>query len=338
MTRTPAAAPLLATLILAACTHSEPFAVEDHNLGTPFVAENPARLSYSFGAEGAPAWLPEGTEFIYAFDSPESPDGCLGVMQARGGQLTRVICQLAPGHEDTTTTLDWPAVSTDGRIAYLLSSTPSDQPASPTVRLVVAPLDRPSMASVVRTFPFTGPDGAFYVGFNSSQWLGTEALAFIGEIEEVVVPCPGCDAVVVRRNNGIVTVAVDGGAVGVIPGTVDVTGIAAGAGADQLYLTRSGNAGIFLRTLSTGVETEVHRFTNGVPAGISVTGTRAAAVVNGGVRVVDLATHAERIAADDPHFFEHPIVTAAGDTVIATGTRLNDPIQLGSSIWQIALP
>jgi hypothetical protein len=323
-----------------ACSHTEPFAVDDHNLNRPFESGSPARLTWAEGDEVAPAWVPGGTSFIYAFRFPESSegDGCLGVLNAAGGQMTRTFCYVSEGQADSVDTLAWPAVSADGRVAYVHSSRLPLQDQPSVTRLIVSPLEHPTQRTIVRALPFTGPDGAFFVGLTSTQWLGAERLAFLGQVQEVVIPCPGCDAQVIRRPAGILTVSVEDGAVAVAAGTTDVTGIAAGPTPDQLYLTRDGESRIFLRTLSTGVETEAHGFEGGTVGGLSVTGTMAATWVDGELRILDLATRAERVVAGLPLFLDQPIVTAGGDTLIGVGARLEDPFELGSSIWQVALP
>lgn len=173
-----AAVPISVALTLfsiVACTHTEPFAVDDSNLNRPLESGSPARLTWAEGEERAPSWVPGGTSFIYSF-----------------------------------------------------------RPAGPTP--------------------------------------------------------------------------------------------------DPLYLTRSDDSRIFMRTLSTGIETEAHRFEGGAVAGLGVTGTTAAVSVGGEHRILDLSTRAEHVVAGLPLFLDQLIVTAGSDTLIGVGAGLDYPFELGSSI------
>lgn len=338
-------AAVIALFSAIACTHSGPFDAGDHTLEAPFLSGEPSRLTWADGNDADPVWLPEGESFIYSFVQAESQpqgtadDRCLGIMHARGGQIIRLICAPQAGQDDTISVFAQPSPSTDGRLAFLRSVAPVRAARSLATGLVVAPLAEPWSLTPLRSLPFTGPDGAFYVEIGTPVWLGADALAFIGVVQELVTPCPGCDAVEVRRSNGVLRLELaDGHAMSAVPGTQAVTSIAAGSEPDALYLTRAADARIFRRVLSTGAETVVHTFPEGIPTSLGVTNGRAVAVVRGELHVVDLTTGVTRSAGGAPHILDRPSLHPDGELIVASGIQTGDPTNMGSSIWRISLP
>ncbi|HEU4828290.1 MAG TPA: hypothetical protein VFT04_03770 [Gemmatimonadales bacterium] len=326
---------LLLLVSAGACAHDEPFAPEDHNTRVPFADTEPARLTWSEFSDTGPVWLADGESFLYSFVRTDTPEGdrCLGVLPRTGGQRVGEICRRTLADRDSIDMLDMPAVSAGARLAYRRAvATPIDG----TVwhqELVAATLDDPLTATVLTSIPFTGSDGAFYTSLSQPQWVGESALAFIGRVEEIVSPCPGCDPFLIQRNNGIVVVPADGSRTAtLLPGTTEAASVA-GSGDGAILYAREGDTRIYRRRLDTGEESVVFDAATAVPGELTASGDRIALTLPGGILVADLASG------------ESTTVPAAGlaelalspDGTVLIGEAINSAT-FDSDLWRVTLP
>jgi hypothetical protein len=84
---------VLATIALSGCSHEEPFQPQDTTTDRPFLPGTPIRLSYNPGADLRPAWLPDGSAFVYSWQQLRQADldRCLGIMGRDGGTRVTTI-------------------------------------------------------------------------------------------------------------------------------------------------------------------------------------------------------------------------------------------------------
>jgi hypothetical protein len=325
--------PALLFPVLAACSHSEPFAADDFNTRVPFAAAEPARLTLSDFDDRAPAWLPDGESFLYSFVRTDTPEGdrCLGMLPRTGGQRTREICRWTPEDADSIESLDLPVVSADGRLAYLRTVAPSVNPDAGRRAIVSGTLDDP-FGPVLRTLPFTTPAGALITEISEFRWVGETGIVFTGFTVESVVPCPGCDAVLVRLPAGIIHLPADGsGTVSVLPGTEDVSALAVENG-QTLLVARPGDQRIYRRNLSTGEESPVHD-AGGEILFLDVAGSHIMARVPGGLHIVDLS-NAESTEIGAPELLR-PVLNPDGGSIVG---EIADSETFNFDIWRLVVP
>ncbi|MGE5927528.1 MAG: hypothetical protein ACM357_09250 [Gemmatimonadota bacterium] len=301
---------LTLALLGTACTHGDPFSVDDYRTQVPFHDTDPARLTYSEYADLDPAWLPDGSGVLYSYTHTDSPerDRCLGVLPRTGGQRVREICRRTLADRDTIDGLGLPAVSAGGRLAFRRSAASLSGTLPEHTELVAGTLVDPFGGPILRRLPFTGPDGRFYVDLSQPQWTGESGLVFVGQVEEIVSPCPGCDPFVVRRNAGIIHLLADGsGTVSPLPGTETVTSLAAGS--DRSLLAPY------------------------IPFVVSAAGGRILAQSGAGLHVIDpeAGTVTDVAAAG----LTNPVLHPDGSLIV--GVRF-DPDTFDSDLWRLTLP
>jgi hypothetical protein len=324
----------LLLLACAACAHDEPFATGDSNTLVPLVPSEPARLTWSEFGDHGPAWLPDGGGFLYSYvrtDSDER-DRCLGVLPASGGQRVREICRRTLADGDSVDMLDLPSASAGGLLAYrrAVSTLFNDVMHQ---ELVAATLADPLPGVIVTSLPFTGVDGGFYTSVSQPRWVGESGLVFLGRVQEIVTPCPGCDPFVIERNNGILYAPADGSrTVTPVPGTGDATSVAAAPDGTILF-TRDGDTRVYRRHLGTGEESIVYDVVIAAPSDIAAAGDRIAVAVPGGIHIVDLGTGASSTVAAAGYTG----LALSPDGSIVIGEAI-DPVTFDSDLWRVMLP
>lgn len=106
-------------LLLAACSHSDPFAAAPTRLDEPLQAAPPVQLTYAAGANTQPGVGTDGGALTYSFvrGTPDR-DRCLGVLPLGGGTRLRSLCWTAPGQDTLADGLEVGALAADGRLAF----------------------------------------------------------------------------------------------------------------------------------------------------------------------------------------------------------------------------
>jgi hypothetical protein len=356
--------PVLLVLAIAACGHGEPFAAPDSDLDGPLAPGEPARLTYGDGV-GEPGWLPDGSSIIYGGPrlAGDRLDRCLSVLPATGGTVRREICHPSIFDESVVDVFGSPDVSAGGLLAFHYVNAPGGgNPAF--AGIFAAPLDAPVVTSAVRSVPFTGPDGLFYVGVSHPRWLGETGIVFVAYAQELVIPCGGCDAQVYTHPRTLFrAAAAPGGALVPVPGGAFATSVSAGATADEIYFTLAADTRIYHLRLSTGEQTVVHDFAaDGIARDVHFGGGRLTAIAGGKLQVVQApvgplqvaddgghlfllepATGAVRRLTDDTRWFRHPAISPDGTRLVGEGhaVLLSGPdttVNPRPDLWMYAAP
>ena len=334
---------VLATLL--SCEHSAPFGAADSGSRLPRGSGIPVQLTYNPGQEHSPAWLPDGSGFLYSEQRLDRADRdrCLAELPPLGGSIRRRICRHTIGGEDSTDVFDSPAVAVDGRIAFvaassaaqLLTVAPTDQ------ALLIALLARPDSPQVLLPIPYTSPSGRTHTGVSHLEWLADGSLQFVGE--RVTYPRPdtvrtGLELMRLTSIAGRWTLASLAG--------FDGVSSAAAVGVDTIYYTLVGDSRVFRRVVSSGADTVTWDFGSAAGGGIArdviVRGSRLIAVVsgmiyyaidstlgpsqrdNGGdLHVVDLSTGSEAALGfsdlNHPIWFRRPALSPDGRLLVTEG-------------------
>ena len=354
----------LLLLATAACGHGEPFAPPATDLDAPLAGGEPARLTYGDGV-GEPAWLPDAASIIYGGPrfGGDRLDRCLSILPATGGTVRREICHPSIFDESIVDVFGSPDVSAGGLLAFHYVNAPGGgNPAF--AGIYAAPLDAPAVTSAVRSVPFMGPDGLFYVGVSHLRWLGETELVFIAWAEELVIPCEGCDAVVYPHPRTLFrAAATPGAALTPVPGAAFATSVSAGATADEIYFTLTADTRIFHLRLSTGEQTVVHDFqVEGIARDVHFGAGRLTAVAGGKLQVVfspvgllqagdeggplfllEPASGSVRRLTDDTRWFRHPAISPDGTRIVGEGRTVvisgpDTTVSPRPDLWMYAAP
>lgn len=363
-------------LLLAACSHSEPFTAPDEPLDGPLTPAVPVRLTYADGGPTAPTWTRDGDSVLYSYirrggGFAVNEEGCLAILPASGGSIRREICSRSVFATQSADVFDLPALSPGGRLAFFHDGQPAAE-GTGAEAILAAPFDAPSTYALVRTFPFQAD--VFYVAPASLSWLDDSRLVFIGIAEEQYTPCDECDPVLVRYGRAVLAAdATTPGAVGVVPGTQFATSVTAGESSDIIYYTLANDSRIYRQTLSTGEVTTAHDF--GAPAiarDVSFAAGRLVVIVDGSVPVyaddigmiqgpnsggtpyvvVPGSGQAQAVPVPQAMWFRRPALSPDGSRIVAEGALLQisaigdgaggilgyDTVAGPSSIWKLSAP
>jgi hypothetical protein len=335
---------LLAAVL--ACDHSAPFgAANTGSTNHPLGSGTPVQLTYSPGQEHSPAWVPDGSGFFFSDQRLDRADRdrCLAELPPLGGGIVRQLCHHTLGGVDSTDVFDSPAVTADGRIAFvaassaarLLSLAPAHQ------ALVLASLARPESIQVLLPIPFLSPSGRSLTGVSHLQWLPDGSLQFVGE--QITYPVPdtartGVELLRLTQVAGQWTLASLAG--------FDGVSSAVALGLDTVYYTLAGDTRVLRRVLSSGADSVIRDFgaepNGGIARDLAVRGSQLYVVVsgmvyyavdstlgpsqrdNGGdIHLVDLATGAEEtlrvLDLNHPMWFRRPALSPDGHLLVAEG-------------------
>jgi WD40 repeat protein len=343
-------------LALAGCGHSAAFVAPRTGSDRPFAGGSPRRLTFNLGDDYAPAWLPDASGIVYALVRLDTPhaERCLGWLAATGGTRSRVVCDRAPGYSDSVTVFEEPAVAADGRLAYVASRSAIGKIAPDRSALVLGTIAAPTDVRLLRSIPYTAPNGTPHDAITQVHWLDTHSLVYLAERVDYPRPCSSCRPDTLRTGLEIVRLDLSGGpaALQVVPGTSYATGVAPGESADVIYYTLVGESRVHRRVISSGTDSVVHDFATGIARDVTVVGARLAAVVGGNVSLaydsvlghpvqrdgggplylVDLASGAETVLPGPPALFHRPVLAPAGKQLVAAAVAAN------LDLWVFDLP
>jgi len=278
-----ALAALLALVTPAACEHAQPFSAGTPEPNVPYAAAFPRLLTFNPGADLTPAWLPDGSAFVYAFSLDRADrDLCLGMLPAEGGHRLRVICHTPPALDgDSTNALLEPAVGPDSVLAYLRESSLLGAVAPRRRELVAASLAAPDPGRVVVSFPYTAPDGLLHTGASHIHWLGPTALAYIAD--DVTYQTQGTFADTIVTPLEIVRVDLSGASpvLTVVPGTAGATSLALDSAGAMIY-TLPGDTRVYRLAPGGGAAAVLYDYGSaGVPSEVQVRGKVLLALIDG---------------------------------------------------------
>ena len=269
-----------------------------------------------------PAWLPDGSAFLYTQEQVDRSDHdqCLAVMPAGGGVTLQTICALSDPDSDSLNVYQSASVSRDGHLAYVRFSTVANiGRATPDYgQLVLATYAQPLATTVLEPLSYFGPSSRAVDDVRDIHWVGPSTLAYVAE--QVTYTCSnfGCtttDTSYAGLEVETLDYSTSPPALAVVPNTDFATSLAAGA-ADTIYFTVLGAGQVHRRILSTGADTVLVDF--GTPAtDLAVSGTRLAVVLGSTLRVTDLATGFDQSYALAWINIHHPALSPDGHRVVA---------------------
>ncbi len=327
---------ILLLLLLAGCSHSDPFAVRRPTLPDgPFKNARPLQLTLNVGLDGWPSWEPGATRVMYSGQEPPPDlDQCIRSLPGGGGSATEVGCPLRIP-DGLTEALDQP-VSDGTRLAWVRATGRADAQTEYDWSLWMRTLSPLGPPVQLLDFPYDAPSGRAHALPRYLHWLRPGVLLYLGS---EAGGC--CRADTLHFGDQVVLLDVTGPSPvkTYVPGTERASAVSASTDGGEIYYSFYGDSVVYRQVLASGAVSPVHNFGFGhVARDPVVSGNRLAAVVDGLVRVgdvppfgvvqidkgglvrvVDLATGSETALEDGAHFFRHLRLSPPGDRLLAEG-------------------
>ena len=362
-------------LLALGCGHTEPFTNPSQSSDQPFDPTPPVRLTLNAASDRGAAWLPDGAGILYSAAQDGRPDSdvCLALLPPGGGSQRLLYCDV-PGGPDLRDAIESAAPASDGRLAFLATSSTLNGEIPFSQAILLAPSLDLAEATQVRSFPYTAPDGQVHRTASQLRWLAPGTLVYLGETFDARRACRLCplDTIVTGLAVATLDVTNPGSAASIVPGTEFASGVSPGDNPDLIYFTLGGDTRVFQRSLSTGSVQLVHDFGSaGIARDVQVQDSRLVATVGGRVafstdsvlgptqwdsggvvHLVDLAGGTDT-PLPGPGLFRRPVLSPAGDHVVAEGyplviTRVPNPagegtipdttVSKSSDLYLFALP
>jgi hypothetical protein len=307
----------LALALLAACEHARPFGTAAGEPDVPYSAAFPRQLTFSPGVDARPAWLPDGSAFVYSYELPQPDhDRCLGILPAEGGHLAGSICPVpSPFDADSTNVLTEPAVGPGGRLAYLRTAALLGRLAPNSSELVVATLGAPSPGAVVLTLPYTAPDAELHSTLGYLRWLDAQTLVYLAE--DAIFNVLRGDTTIVPLEIVRLDVSTSPAGITVLPGTAGATSVAVDSGG-ALYYTLGGDSRVYRYVAGAAPDTVYDFGAAGAAGDVQVRGNTLVALAGGTLYRVDLGTKAvTAFATPGSMTVSRPALSPSGQRVVA---------------------
>ncbi len=276
-------------LLLASigCGHTEPFSTTPPGADQPFDVGPPARLTLNQGPDRGAAWLPDGSGIVYSTQQlgRRDRDVCLALIPPTGGTQRQLTCDLTPTSIDSNDAIESPSPTADGRLAFVSRSSRINAITPNSGSIDLGFLGNPSSRTPLQPLPYTISGGQPHNGASQLRWLSSDRLIYLGERLDYRLRCERCvewDTMTTGLEAMSIDVSQPGSSPQPIPGTSNASGIAVGAGADEVYYTLAGDARVYRQSLSTGAVAVAYDFgAAGIARDVHVVGNRLAAVVGG---------------------------------------------------------
>jgi len=329
-------------LLVLACGHTDPFSSPPYGTDLPFDPTPPVRLTLNTAADRGASWLPDGSGILYSAQQLGRPDAdvCLAELPASGGTQRRLVCDLSRLGRDTANAIESPAVSTEGRLAFVKASSLIHGRDPRSEALALAPTLDPSTAVEVQRIPYTVPGEPQVSGVAHLRWVGRDRLVYVAGLAVRREPCRTCetDTIATGLWVALLDVSAPGMPPAAVPGTDFASGVSPGASEDEIYYTLGGDTRVFRRVLSSGDVSVAHDFgPAGIARDVDVAGGRLTAIVGGRVafsvdptlgptqwdsggmvHVVELSSGTD-VVLPGPGLFRRPALSPAGDRIVAEG-------------------
>ena len=163
----------------AGCDHTAPFTVDAPEPLGPSSAAPPVRLTFNPGDDRHPAVHDDLIVFSRLEAGRSDFDRCLAVLPIGGGTLSSVSCAGAASPDSLVDAIVDPALSPDGRVAYVRDQGVPFRKGPSTRDLVVAPLDTPQNAAATFTVSFASSSGRRVLALRQLSWPWPDVLRFI---------------------------------------------------------------------------------------------------------------------------------------------------------------
>jgi len=324
------------------CEHTTPFSFDKDVSTTPFQPGNPARLTFNPGVDTRASWLPDGSAFLFTEEQLGRPDRdqCLAVMPGTGGTVTRTICADSDAGADSVNVFLAPAVSSEGRLAYLRTSTLANRGRQTPdhASMILATYTAPQPGTVVQSLPYFSPDSQAVDVVSDIHWASGSTLFYIADHFQYTctnVSCTTADTSLVGLEIDRIILAPSGPIVTAVPGSVGATALAT-AGADTVYFTLSGSGNVHRLVVGASADSVIFTF-SGTVTGLSVASGRLAAAVNGTLHLLTLATATDTVLPDPGPFkiIDHPALDPTGHSLIADVTDTSSVLPADLWLWRL---
>ena len=234
-------APLGASLLLGACGHSDPFTTPKIDQQGPFNTVARSRITFNSDADYAPSWTADGRGIIYTYADPgrADHDRCLAILPAAGGTRIFTLCDNRPGHADSAETITSGALSTDGKLLYLVGSSLPIGQLPVNVTLFLADTSAPFNRRALLTLPTPVAGGPIPSWLGDVSWVAADQFVAMAQDITLMPQCFGCALRDTVFNN-----------LGVVRGTVTGSGatlqlLAGTSGARSYSLADGGSTVVF---------------------------------------------------------------------------------------------
>jgi len=331
--------PLCLAVALAACSHEQPFETPESGTDTPFAPGAPSRLTYNPGLDLWPAWLPDGSGFLYTWQQAGTPvqDRCIATLPASGGTQTSILCNPDPAYADSADHFEVPSPSPDGRLLYVRGASRAGAASPGLSWIFIGPMTQTLGATPILSLPYTIPGGRMHGAMTTARWRGPTSLVYVGQSRIYARECSNCPLDTLSTGLEIVEMDLSGATpiLAVLPGTYGASSADLDASGDTLYFTLNDDSRVYRRAFSSGQVDVVHDFgVRGIARDVTVHGTRLVAVVGGDIYFVtdsvlgplqpdgggplvsvDLTTGTESVLPTDSLiYFRRPAFAPAGAT------------------------
>jgi len=331
---------LSAVLVVAACSHEQPFETPDTGTNQPFQPGLPTRLTYNAGGDYRPAWTADGGSFLYSWQylGQADLDRCLGQIPATGGSSTRTICNPNPAAADSADLFDAPSPAEDGKLLYVRSSSRPGATAPNTGGLYLGTLADPLTATRLLPLPSGFPGGPTLGTISTARWLSRTRLMFVGQSVIYARETNGAPLDTLVTGLDVVKMDIDGPqpALALVPNTQGASSVALSDTRDTLYYTLINDSRVYRLAIASAQYSIAHDFgALGIARDVTVRGSQLVAVVGGeavysddpilgpiqpdgggSLISVDLTTGAETaLPSDGSLVFRRPAFSPPGSTV-----------------------
>lgn len=283
---------LCTAMVVAACSHEQPFETAETGTTRPFLPGSPTRLTYNAGGDYRPAWTPDGTSFLYSWQylGQTELDRCLGQIPATGGSSTRTICNPNPAAADSADLFDSPSPSDDGQLLYVRSASRPGAVAPNVNGVYLGTLADPLTATRVLPLPYGVPGGRIHGTISTARWLSRTRLMYVGQSVVYSREFNGSPLDTLVTGLEVVELDLSGPqpSLAVVPGTYGASSAALSTTHDTLYYTLINDSRVYRLAFATAQLTIAHDFgARGIARDVTVFGARLVAVVGGEIRYID---------------------------------------------------
>ncbi len=355
-----AVAALAGSILLAACEHSPPGAVEATRLG-PYDTLIPRRLTFSTQDDATPSvsgdvivYARQGTAYPDPQYSPLGREECLAFLPLEGGTIERQYCphDLLPSTDPYVNTWTEPSLSPDGtRLAFTWQRGPQFGPNGfDYAWLMVTAADRPQDTTAVHRFVTYSDSGTPPRRADLATritWVGDDRLRFLANQEVIgwidpAQPGRGLDTTFIPL--ALMELDLRSGAMTAVPGGDSVVAYAAAPGGGIWIVRQAAPFAPFradtllLLDPATGMATVAGAFSSAASDLVDLAGTPVA-VVGGGATIERLTGPS---AWQDLSGFAGRVrrIAAAGGTrlVAAIEQATAAPRGAPADLWLLAFP
>jgi hypothetical protein len=297
-------------LVLLACGHSEPFLPLDHSTDEPFQPGPPDRLTANTGSDEEITFTPDGRELMYVLNR-----SCLGFIPAHQARAREWRC--APPEPGIADRYRFPALSSAGRLAFMVSRQREFEVGPFYQAVLVAPLSDLRDSAEVTPVPFRSVvDDVLHREISRLVWVRGDSLVIVADsIVYLTDPRNRSQPRVYER------LALPGPAYSVQPGR----------GGRVLYLRVRGESRVIEFDLATRTVGTFYDF-GSTPAGVVAVGPRSmVTTIPGAVLRLNLGTGAIDTFPAAGLQIRELAMTPNGSDIIAAALQPPPPPQQGTT-------